>query len=36
MITFDQNHLFLTIYELLKNIENGQRQYDHNGIITDL
>ena len=36
MITFNQNHLFLTIYELLKNIEKGQKQYDQNGIITDL
>ena len=36
MITFNQNHLFLTIYELLKNIEKGQRQYEQNGIITDL
>ena len=36
LITFDQNHLFLTIYNFLKNIEKGQKQYDQNGIITDL
>ena len=36
MITFNQNHLFLTIYNLLKNIEKGQKQYERNGIISDL
>ena len=36
MITFNQNHIFLTIYNLLKNIEKGQKQYEQNGIITDL
>jgi len=36
MITFNQNHLFLTIYNLLKNIEKGQKQYEQNGIITEL
>ena len=36
LITFDQNHLFLTIYNFLKNIEKGQKQYEQNGIITDL
>ena len=36
MIPFNQNHLFLTIYNLLKNIEKAERQYDQNGIITEL
>ena len=36
MYTFNQNHLFLTIYNLLKNIEKGQKQYEQNGIISDL
>ena len=36
MMTFNQNHVFLTIYNLLKNIEKGQKQYEQNGIITDL
>ena len=36
IVTFEQNHLFLTIYNLLKNIEKGEKQYDQNGIITDL
>ena len=35
-ITFNQNHLFLTIYNLLKNIEKGQKQYEEKGIITEL
>ena len=36
MVTFNQNHLFLTIYNLLKNIEKGQKHYQQKGIITDL
>ena len=36
VVTFDQNHLFLTIYNLLKNIEKGEKQFEQNGIITDL
>ena len=36
MITFNQNHLFLTIYNLLKNLEKGQKQYEQSGIIHDL
>ena len=35
-VTFDQNHLFLTIYNLLKNIEKGEKQFEQNGIITEL
>ena len=36
VVTFDQNHLFLTIYNLLKNIEKGEKKFEQNGIITDL
>ena len=35
-ITLNQNHLFLTIYELLKNIEKAQRQFVDKGAVTDL
>ncbi len=34
--TLYQNHLFLTIYELLKNIEKAQKQFQQNGAVTDL
>ena len=34
--TLYQNHLFLSIYELLKSIEKGQKQYKTKGVITDL
>ena len=35
-ITLNQNHLFLTIYELLKNIEKAQKQFNEKGIVNDL
>ena len=34
--TLHENHLFLTVYELLKSIEKGQKQYTTKGAITDL
>ena len=34
--TLNQNHLFLTIYELLKNIEKAQKQFIEKGAVTDL
>ena len=35
-ITLNENHLFLTVYELLKNVEKDQKQYNINGKVTDL
>ena len=35
-ITLNENHLFLTVYELLKNIEKAQKQYSTQGRVTDL
>ena len=35
-LTIGQNHLFLSIYELLKSIEKGQKQFNNKGVITDL
>ena len=35
-ITLNENHLFLTVYELLKNVEKAQKQYNINGKVTDL
>ena len=35
-ITLNENHLFLTVYELLKNVEKAQKQYNFNGKVTDL
>ena len=34
--TLEQNHLFLTIYELLKNIENAQKKYIQKNKMSDL
>ena len=34
--TLNQNHLFLTIYELLKSIEKAQKQYNSKGVISEL
>ena len=34
--TLYENHLFLTIYELLKNVEKAQNQYNINGKVIDL
>ena len=34
--TLNQNHYFLTIYELLKRIEKAQNQYSKKGYVTDL
>ena len=35
-VTFYQNHLFLSIYELLKNVEKAQKQFSAKGAVTDL
>ena len=32
----NENHLFLTVYELLKNVDKAQKQYNFNGKVTDL